>query len=622
MNLFVAAIAPTAPDPAPALQGLLGDLPFLPGRPVETWRAPSGRAAVAWAQHAPADVGGVEYVTAEEARLALFSGRPVLWDGDVPDGRRAIDPRSYLEPAAGWAPRLDGRAVALRYDDASGGFELVTDPLGAYPVFTATRGGTRWVSNNPELLRRLAGSDAWDEAVLASFLGGGWSLSGDPLWRGVRRLAPGAVHRLRPAAEPEREPLPQPVPERFDADRAAALLVALTRALADWPGRPNVVPVTGGRDSRLVLAAALRAGFEFEATTGGPRGHPDVEVGRRLCEVAGIPHVPLAGDPHGDMWTRPRRAAELVQLTAGGTASVSDAAGFPLGPREGPLVLWHSGQGGEVARGYYGTARGLDGDALADRLYRAFVARRPGRTELLGKRGERLVRDEVGAFVDERLAAGAALEDVPDLFYLHRRMGTWAGPTHACVEWVKDTTSPLWSARLVPDLLGLPADERARELFHLRVLERLAPELVDVPFAGGGGWPGRRSALARRAARARSLARKGRAEALRRAGGALAARRGAPAAAERSAGAPPRDPFASVHAETAAAVAAQPEHPAWAVLDRGRVERLLARDPASLDEMSRYYVWRLAQAFWLAPPHAAPGQEVRTSRENQAVRRG
>jgi hypothetical protein len=38
--------------------------------------------------------------------------------------------------------------------------------------------------------------------------------------------------------------------------------------------------------------------------------------------------------------------------------------------------------------------------------------------------------------------------------------------------------------------------------------------------------------------------------------------------------------------------------------------------------MSRYYVWRLAQAFWLAPPHAAPGQEVRTSRENQAVRRG
>ena len=41
-------------------------------------------------------------------------------------------------------------------------------------------------------------------------------------------------------------------------------------------------------------------------------------------------------------------------------------------------------------------------------------------------------------------------------------------------------------------------------------------------------------------------------------------------------------------------VAAQPDHPAWAVLDRPRVERLLAAAPAALDTMSRYYVWRIA----------------------------
>jgi hypothetical protein len=43
------------------------------------------------------------------------------------------------------------------------------------------------------------------------------------------------------------------------------------------------------------------------------------------------------------------------------------------------------------------------------------------------------------------------------------------------------------------------------------------------------------------------------------------------------------------------AVLAQPQHVAWQVLNRGRVEQLLASAPS--DVMSRYYVWRLATVF-------------------------
>jgi len=39
------------------------------------------------------------------------------------------------------------------------------------------------------------------------------------------------------------------------------------------------------------------------------------------------------------------------------------------------------------------------------------------------------------------------------------------------------------------------------------------------------------------------------------------------------------------------------EHPAWEVLDRARVEQLLATPLDELDEMSRQYVWRLATVF-------------------------
>jgi hypothetical protein len=44
-------------------------------------------------------------------------------------------------------------------------------------------------------------------------------------------------------------------------------------------------------------------------------------------------------------------------------------------------------------------------------------------------------------------------------------------------------------------------------------------------------------------------------------------------------------------------VLSQADHPAWPVLDRARVEQLLSNDAAALDEVSRYYVWRLATVF-------------------------
>jgi hypothetical protein len=605
VNLFVLGFASDATANAATAEGaltrLLARLPFFPARPVEVWRAPSRTAVAAWVSHGPEQTGGVGYVHTETERLALFSGRPIRWTGErEADGRRPLDPAFYLEPSERWAADLDGRFAVARYDDSDRTLEVVTDATGAYPVYEAVAGGTRWISNNAELVRELAGVSELDRDVLASVIGGGWSLSGNPVWGGVRRMTYGCVRRITrggPAKRVDLLPLPRlaEMPGAgFDPERAADVLTAATAALADWPGRPSVVPVTGGRDSRLVLGAALRAGLRFEATTGGDEGSPDVQVGRRLAEAGGVPHSILAHGPHGSVWDDWRRAAEVVALTASGTASLADAAGFPLGPRDGTLVLWHSGQGGEIARTYYGLGSRRGRDALAEGLMRAFLARRPGRTDVLSDEGRALVRAQLESWTADQLEAGIDPVDVPDMFYLQRRMGTWAGPSHGCVEYVRDTTAPLWSCRLLPDELGLPAAQRARHVFHLRTLERLAPELVDIPFEDGRPWPARRSAASLRIARARALVGKAAAEARRKA--RFRSRSGlAPGSDPSKAGTP--DPFAAILPEIRDTVLSQPEHPAWAVLDRERVERLLDSPAESLDTMSRYYAWRLATVF-------------------------
>ena len=315
-----------------------------------------------------------------------------------------------------------------------------------------------------------------------------------------------------------------------------------------------------------MLAAALAAGLDFESVTGGTPDDPDVRVGRELAAAAGVPHSLLPPDPHGNMWSDHRRAARVVRLTGGGTATLADAAGFPLGDRDAPLPLWHSGQGGEIGRAYYGSGDGLDAAGLVSALYGAFSARRPHRPELLSQAGRDLVEQQLRGWVDTQLAAGADAVDVPDLFYFDRRMKTWAAPTHGCVEYVRDTTSPLWSRRVVADLLGPTAEGRAHGAYHRETLALLAPRLTHIEYAGGG---------------ARSLAAKVARELLRR------VRR--PTAGT--------DPFDPILADVREQVLAAESNPAWEVIDRDRCETLLSRPATSLDEMSRYHVWRLATLF-------------------------
>lgn len=530
MNLFLVGEEKDAGRAADVLESLRA--PFLEDGVLE--RLPGG----ACLAHPPERVGGVRYSVVDGGRFAVFAGRPIRWEGEEADGRSVLDPATYLD---GVPEGMDGRFAVVR----TGG-EVHTDPLGAYPVYRCDG----WVSNSPEALRRVCGLGALSADALAGVLGGGWSLSGSPLWEGVSRVPWSGAGFLATGTG-------------FSAERAGRLLVAAVRALADWPGRPNVVLVTGGRDSRLILAAARRAGIEMEVRTGGTPAAPDVVVGRRVAEAAGFEHGLLEPHPHGDFQAHWREMAGVLAQTTGGTATLADAAGFPLAPNPpppAPLPLWHTGQGGEIARGYYG-------DADLEGLVRKFLGVRPGRSTILSATGAALVGERIGGWAAE---LGAPEGDLGDLFYLHQRMARWAAPTHAAVEPIRDSTSALWSWKLLPDLLGLPREARMREEFHARVLDQLAPELAELPY---GDPP-------------RSLPRKVLAELRRRVRpprvGPQSDRGGA---------------FGGALAEIRELVLGTPEHPAWEVLDRPRVEQLLGSPPEALDEMSRQYVWRLAAVF-------------------------
>jgi hypothetical protein len=601
MNLLLLGWSPAGTiDAAKAEESfaqVLRELPFLDRRALQSWRAPSGRLVAICASHRPAQTGGTTNVHFETDRFAMYSGRPFVWTGEFEaNGRRALDPRFYLQPPEAWSDVLDGRCVVARYDDASSTLDLYTDALGACHIYSTSNGGTQWFSNSAELLRRIIGSRITNPLVLASLVGCGWSLGGQPIWQDVRRLPRGAIYRFDLEGESHRQLLPTSVlgsffERGFVAEAAARTLVAVVRALIDWPARTSSVSLTGGRDSRLVFAAALQAGIEFETriiVAKSDRETPDVQTARILCETEGRA-LTLA---YSRNVATVEDAAQALRLCAPGTFTLDLAwnalnrprgSGLPDDELDEPLTLMHSGHGGELARLYYGS--GDDRPAAVEQsLYRHITPLWP--RPPISKEGEQLIKAYLSTWVHEQLGAGVAPAHLPDLFYLLERMGNWVGGGNGFDEYMTDLTSPLWTPRLLPHEFGLPETERSRELFHFHVLNALGPRLARVPFSGSNpSWPTFGHTRAARGQRVRSLSTRARREMRRR-------------FEYRFRGMDERRVVGLTEAATLAHERVPDRsHSVWQVLDRKSALALLARAPTGLDVRNQRALWRLATVF-------------------------
>jgi hypothetical protein len=596
VNIFLIGWSATGrPDlnrASTAVRGLVDELAPLDSEAIETWQAPSGHLATVTASHPPEKVH-VSYTHFEASRMALFAGRPIHWTptGQA-DGRGPLDPRFYLAPPKEWTGTLDGRCTAVRYDEAEGSLDVYTDPLGAYAVYSAQADGTCWLSNKPATLAHLLGKRGLNALALASFFTCSWAVGAATLWEGIEPLARGSLHQFRPdGTRGVNQLLPtQTIGSYFgagsDPPESARILIETLRAASDWPGRSLRVPLSGGRDSRLVFAAAVAAGLDFEATTiafPNTPGYPDtsdVVIARRLAEASGQTHS-IAPPTQG---LGVRRSARLLRLLTNGLVSIG-TTGLLTPPQDGvSLPLIHSGQGGEVARAYYGIGDG-SAEKLANSIYRHIVPPLP--RPIVTSDAEQMVRDFVLDWVKEHLDGGIAPADIPDTFYLLEKMSNMFGPSQSAYEWSSDVISPLWTSRLLRHELALPATERERELFHLQVLEAVAPELARIPFEGvNPQWPGFRSQGSTRMQRYQILASKIAHELRRR------------ARAHRSRDAGAVDPLlAETLREARDCMLALPSHPAWDVLHRKRVRRLLSRTPANVDPRSRRYLLGLATVF-------------------------
>lgn len=128
-------------------------------------------------------------------------------------------------------------------------------------------------------------------------------------------------------------------------DRAEESIGALLDVVASLPASARYVDVTGGKDSRVVVAGLRGRGHadHFIARTYGPPDHEDVLIGARVARTAGIEHrAERAPDPPGGFV---EELARHVRSSVG-MLSLTDRRWFPAFSDEMRL----SGQCGEILR--------------------------------------------------------------------------------------------------------------------------------------------------------------------------------------------------------------------------------------------------------------------------------
>jgi len=406
----------------------------------------------------------------------------------------------------------DGRAVLLRWGAAGDGSAGASH---AGTIWAGAPGGDRVAvcartsvtRVDPVYLAEVPGAvivtdraawAAWtssrlddhDPLHLCALLSPGFPLGGVTPFTGVTAVAPSTALRLR-SGSVTRATAARLEPGPGGAREVAEALVAAVAPLRD-AGGPVELSLTGGKDSRLIAAALVKAGVPAVARTHGFADHPDVVIAAEIARRLGLEHVvrtPAAPGQRVDVLGRIRATV----LVADGMLSAFENVGRP-DPAASP-ALTAGGHGGELLRGGYaetagrltapGRLGGLGGViGPARRAARSAELLRRLTTKHLG-----LIRRGPAAAYAASLAPWAPLlarhpMQALDDFYLVNRAGRWSAAARQAYLLRERLAQPLFDDCVVLAARAVPLTDRVSGALSAGVLAELSPALADVPLAG------------------------------------------------------------------------------------------------------------------------------------------
>lgn len=462
-----------------------------------------------------ATAGGCWRLAALATATRFYSAEAQVWH-DAAGGACVIHGLIW-RLAAGAARLIDAAAIAALLDrpgralppDIAGEYaiarlhpcgtlEALSDAAGLHQLFHHDDGRAA-VANRAGLLAALAGTRAPEPEAALWIAAIGYRAGPASGWRGIVQLAQArrlVIDRAGLRRDAIDSPVAIPAERGFDRGGSPLLEEGLEQAkaavrLAAGGGAIDL-PITGGKDSRAVLAIALAAGLRDRLSlfTRGYAGHPDVVAGAGIAAAIGLPHrrdPPLGSDRPADLTAGAftRLIATIAFQADGAMGGWDDITGRSIG--RDSLITGHMG---ELLKAY---AKGAPDAGPLDPLAMVRLQGPFDPIGLLRPAARALLADRLAARMDEARAEGAAEGDLPDLFYWRNRIPNWLGGIRGIKSFERQPVMPLGVPALLRLAFRMTPDERRCELAHFHIVARAAPALLPLPFAHqrwSAGLPG------------------------------------------------------------------------------------------------------------------------------------
>lgn len=276
-------------------------------------------------------------------------------------------------------------------------------------------------------------------------------------------------------------------------EAVAAYASALVRAVERIHSAAGslAIDLTGGYDSRMVVAAALHAGVDFVATTG--RAPDEIERASSIARRVGIEHAVFGADLFKRLRLTPDVVRELIHRTAGerdfldiahasislgmlqrhGRVRLQGCGGELTRARPWSHELWNAGKTGPPDTGQLLRFRLLSGGAPPDGLYRGDWW--PRYVDDLAHRARRVFIAPVRATRAQRL----------DAAFIWQETGNGAISLSATHGWMP-TVHPLFTRDVMEAALAIPWRWKLGARVTRAVTHLLSPALAALPTQYGG----------------------------------------------------------------------------------------------------------------------------------------
>ncbi|MCP5208399.1 MAG: hypothetical protein H7A01_14420 [Hahellaceae bacterium] len=279
--------------------------------------------------------------------------------------------------------------------------------------------------------------------------------------------------------------------EVTDFDDALDAFVAAVKSSLDHSPEA-IISLSGGLDSRLILAAALSCGYKVTGLSYGSEGSSDIVIARALAAAAKIPLFTSRSRENQCKWQASKRIAEhgMGEVALHHGHALIDEDLITQTMRRSVIT----GTGAETYRAFY-YDRGMPGfslfgyKALTDRFLphaKRYIREEFGKTATPLKNALPGHAAQINSWLENvltqhennQLSAASYLDN----FYLKVRVPRMVAAGQQLLDDFYDRSHPFLDQNVVHYAGNLPAHMKLGSTFHRKAIEKLSPKLASITW--------------------------------------------------------------------------------------------------------------------------------------------